>query len=332
VWLRCSPNAYVWAIFAAVVLILLVASSGFRKVALGLVALLIATGGIFFLYDQLSQHLSHSRIPASVLAFDGTALRSTGYSGYSLSGRVKNSSANYSLNSIKLVVTMRDCSTPLSTGSSVVVEPDAALIRFPENMSPEQIQSFLRRAFPKAPAWSLAPIVDGGSNNPASHGSRADPEAMTFDPTTSKPADEPRTFDPTTVQSRAGEIMPRFEVTAPDGTAYDVTGPPGATAQEALKRAQAQYSADRGTDGDAAAPASAPASDAVPRGLSWYNSATGKLEPAACVAIGESTEDVYLNIPPSQARDFVQPIYFTGAFAPKGQLVWGYSVSDTTSR
>lgn len=46
-----------------------------------------------------------------------------------------------------------------------------------------------------------------------------------------------------------------------------------------------------------------------------------------CITIGESNETVYLNIPPGQARDFGEFVFFSGGgFKPNGRLEWNYSV------
>jgi hypothetical protein len=46
-----------------------------------------------------------------------------------------------------------------------------------------------------------------------------------------------------------------------------------------------------------------------------------------CITIGESNETAYLNIPPGQARDFEEFVYFSGGgLKPKGRLEWDYSV------
>ena len=47
-----------------------------------------------------------------------------------------------------------------------------------------------------------------------------------------------------------------------------------------------------------------------------------------CLTIGESKEKLYLAIPPGQARDFEEPVYFTGgSLKPKGRLEWSYGVT-----
>lgn len=47
-----------------------------------------------------------------------------------------------------------------------------------------------------------------------------------------------------------------------------------------------------------------------------------------CVTIGESHENMDLNIPPGQARDFEKSLYFPGGnLKLLGKLEWNYSVS-----
>jgi len=155
-------------IIAILVLLLLVVSAGFRKFALGLVVLAVAGGTIFYLYNEQERDRSLTRIPASQLGLESVRLN-TDYSGYKLSGRIKNNSAQFTLTQVVFAVTMQDC------------------------------------------------IGEAPSQN--------------------------------------------------------------------------------------------------------------------CVTIGETKESVYLNIPPGQARDFQDSVYFSGGtLKPKGQLVWNYSVSQTNGK
>jgi hypothetical protein len=55
----------------------------------------------------------------------------------------------------------------------------------------------------------------------------------------------------------------------------------------------------------------------------------GESDSQECVTIGESNENMYLNIPPGQARDFEKPLYFPGGELKfLGKLEWNYSVSQ----
>jgi hypothetical protein len=52
--------------------------------------------------------------------------------------------------------------------------------------------------------------------------------------------------------------------------------------------------------------------------------------PQSCVTIGETNETMYINVPPGQARDFDETLYFSGGgLTPKGSMVWQYKVSQT---
>jgi len=55
----------------------------------------------------------------------------------------------------------------------------------------------------------------------------------------------------------------------------------------------------------------------------------GEPEKESCVTIGENSEYIYLQIPPGQARDLNESVYFSGG-APKakGRLTWQYSVAE----
>jgi hypothetical protein len=52
-----------------------------------------------------------------------------------------------------------------------------------------------------------------------------------------------------------------------------------------------------------------------------------------CVTIAESQTSPFLTIPPGQARDFQETVYFSGGtLKPKGRLDWRYSVSQTRGK
>jgi hypothetical protein len=79
-----------------VVLVLLVVSVRFRKFVLGLVAVGAAVGGVVYLINEHEESRSLSRIPVSQLTFENVML-TPDYSGYKISGRVKNTSAQFTL-------------------------------------------------------------------------------------------------------------------------------------------------------------------------------------------------------------------------------------------
>lgn len=60
-----------------------------------------------------------------------------------------------------------------------------------------------------------------------------------------------------------------------------------------------------------------------------FQDCTGEPPSQSCVAIGETTEHIYKQIPPQQARDFSESLYFSGGNpAGRGKLIWNYSVSE----
>jgi hypothetical protein len=57
---------------------------------------------------------------------------------------------------------------------------------------------------------------------------------------------------------------------------------------------------------------------------------TGESPSKNCFTIGESSETVYPNVPPGQARDFEDSVYFSGStLKPKARLEWHYVVTQT---
>ena len=99
------PEAIMAWLFGVVVLVLPVALAGWRKCALGLVALGAAGGGAIYLYNEHEETSSLSRIPISELVFENVILKPD-YSSYKVSGRIKNDSRKFTL---AFVVRMQDC-------------------------------------------------------------------------------------------------------------------------------------------------------------------------------------------------------------------------------
>ncbi|MFC1505197.1 hypothetical protein ACFL5W_01640 [Thermodesulfobacteriota bacterium] len=49
-----------------------------------------------------------------------------------------------------------------------------------------------------------------------------------------------------------------------------------------------------------------------------------------CIIIGEKSDSIYIAIPPKQARDFEERIYFSGdELKPKGKMIWEYEITYT---
>lgn len=60
---------------------------------------------------------------------------------------------------------------------------------------------------------------------------------------------------------------------------------------------------------------------------------SGDAASQSCVTIGESNISPFLTIPPGQARDFQESVYFSGGtLKPKGRLDWHYTVSQTRAK
>jgi hypothetical protein len=95
-------------LFGIAVLVLLVFSAGFRKFAL--ISALVGGSAIGLLYMNSASEskASHSRISAADLQFDNVQLSSP-YGSYSISGRVTNKSATYTLSNVELLITAQDC-------------------------------------------------------------------------------------------------------------------------------------------------------------------------------------------------------------------------------
>lgn len=108
-----------WAIILSVVLILLVTSTGFRKIALGTAVILSLGCAAYYAYDTLNDRISHSRIPAKALAFGSLVLKDANDGGYTLSGRIKNNSTRYRVTSIGIALSLRDCTTPLDAHGQI---------------------------------------------------------------------------------------------------------------------------------------------------------------------------------------------------------------------
>jgi hypothetical protein len=96
-----------WFIGFVVVILLLVAT-GFRKVALGVVAVALAGGGVLYWHYGSEEQLALTRVPPSELVLENVTLNP--YVGsYRIAGRIKNNSAKFSVKQVDLAVTVQDC-------------------------------------------------------------------------------------------------------------------------------------------------------------------------------------------------------------------------------
>lgn len=122
-----------------VVLILLVASAGFRKFALGLIVLGATAGGVIYLQNESEESRSRSRIPLSELVFENVTLKPD-YSSYKMSGRVKNNSAKFTLTQVGFVVTMQDCTGESPSSNCITIGQSSEDAYF--NIPPGQARDF----------------------------------------------------------------------------------------------------------------------------------------------------------------------------------------------
>jgi hypothetical protein len=107
-------------LFGIVVPVLLVASAGFGKFALGLVALGTAGGGAVYLYNEHEESSPLSRIPISELVFENVTLKPD-YSSYKMSGRIKNDPGKLTLKRVAFVVTMQDCAGESTSKNCITI-------------------------------------------------------------------------------------------------------------------------------------------------------------------------------------------------------------------
>ena len=125
-------------IVGIVVLILLVVSAGFRMFA-GVLVLIFAVGGfIFWQYLEYEERESKSRIPQSELVFEGMSLKPSYGSSYDLIGRIVNNSNKYTLKSVQLKLTFRDCEK--DNKNCIVIYEDSENIYI--NIPPKQARDF----------------------------------------------------------------------------------------------------------------------------------------------------------------------------------------------
>jgi len=108
---------------ALAVLFLLAYSAGFRKAALGLVGVLIVVGTAVYVYEQIEDDRSRSRIPSSELEYLDIKLLNKSASSRQLTGRIKNNSKKYALRGLGLRIVLEDCEMlDKQTSCTVVAE------------------------------------------------------------------------------------------------------------------------------------------------------------------------------------------------------------------
>ena len=91
-----------------VVLLLLIFSGKFRKVAFGIVAVIAIGIGLIVLYTQEAKRESRDRIAVSELDFQDIRLQND-YGSYRIIGRIKNNSHQYTLTGLGVNFSFEDC-------------------------------------------------------------------------------------------------------------------------------------------------------------------------------------------------------------------------------
>jgi hypothetical protein len=126
-------------VFAAVVLLCAILFPRFRKVLLGITVLLVGIVAVFYLSEASEQAASKKRIALSEieLADVGLKLDSAGAS-YTITGRVRNRSARYTLSGFALRIPLEDC---LNETTFDVVRQDNEWA-FVERVPPRQARDF----------------------------------------------------------------------------------------------------------------------------------------------------------------------------------------------
>ncbi len=109
----------VWLAGGAI-FILLVASAGFRKLALGLIAMGAAVAAVIFVYSEREDSRSLSRIPIAEVVFENAVVK-LDKSSYKISGRIKNNST-FTLTQLDFIVTLQDCAGASTSPNCVTIE------------------------------------------------------------------------------------------------------------------------------------------------------------------------------------------------------------------
>lgn len=110
----------VWLAVTAV-LLLLVYSAGFRKFALGLLAVLVVIVVVAILYEENKQSRALTLISPQEVQLDNLRLSSEGSYRRQLTGRIKNNSLRYTLRSVDVKITLRDCEKQESSESTCTI-------------------------------------------------------------------------------------------------------------------------------------------------------------------------------------------------------------------
>jgi hypothetical protein len=103
-----SKEALMAWLFGVVLVLLLVFSAGFRKLALGLAGIVLVMGIAVFVNDEIEEKRALERIPLGDLGFENFLITPIG-NNFTLSGRVNNRSTQYTLTGMTVAVALKDC-------------------------------------------------------------------------------------------------------------------------------------------------------------------------------------------------------------------------------
>lgn len=95
-------------LFGVVLILMLVFSAGFRKLALGLGTIVLVMGIVVYASEAIEEKRALDRIPLSELGFESFLITPVG-NNFTLSGRVNNLSTQYTLTDMTVAVALKDC-------------------------------------------------------------------------------------------------------------------------------------------------------------------------------------------------------------------------------
>jgi hypothetical protein len=128
-----------WFVAASVVLVSLLFWRGYRKLALGLLAIALVGAVLVYYLDKRLDEEGRKRITASDVAVENVELKRTYRSSYDLTGKVTNNSETVTVERMRFDVTLHDC--PAASQSDCVLIGKAsgeALV----NVPPRQARNF----------------------------------------------------------------------------------------------------------------------------------------------------------------------------------------------
>jgi hypothetical protein len=129
-----------------VVLLLLVFSTGFRKVAAVIAVLFAGTIAIFILAHEQSQRETRSLIPSGDVDLREIRFQFDGFGSYKLVGRIKDNSPSYTLTGLSLKIVLGDCNNDIRLSCVTIGESEEH--PFFENIPVGQVREVSDYIFP----------------------------------------------------------------------------------------------------------------------------------------------------------------------------------------